>query len=47
MYDFVRDLIAVMQANPILRRRAFFTGDGSGGDAHQGRHLAPTRRHTR
>ena len=27
MYNFVRDLIAVMQSNPILRRRAFFTGD--------------------
>ena len=26
MYNFVRDLIAVMQTNPILRRRAFFTG---------------------
>jgi len=26
MYNFVRDLIGVMQANPILRRRAFFTG---------------------
>jgi glycogen operon protein len=27
MYQFVRDLIAVMQNNPILRRRAFFTGE--------------------
>jgi glycogen operon protein len=26
MYNFVRDLIAVRQSNPILRRRAFFTG---------------------
>jgi len=26
MYNFVRDLIAVKQNNPILRRRAFFTG---------------------
>ena len=27
MYNFVRHLIAVMQKNPILRRRAFFTGE--------------------
>ncbi|MGO9962339.1 MAG: glycogen debranching protein GlgX [Acidimicrobiales bacterium] len=27
MYNFVRDLIAMMQDNPILRRRAFFTGE--------------------
>jgi glycogen operon protein len=26
MYSFVRDLITVMQSNPVLRRRAFFTG---------------------
>ncbi len=25
--DFVRDLIAIMQGNPILRRRDFFTGE--------------------
>jgi glycogen operon protein len=35
MYNFVRDLIGVMQANPILRRRAFFTG------------TAPTGMHTK
>jgi isoamylase len=27
LYNFVRDLIRVMQDNPILRRRAFFTGE--------------------
>jgi isoamylase len=27
LYNFVRDLIGVMQDNPILRRRAFFTGE--------------------
>jgi isoamylase len=27
LYKFVRDLIRVMQDNPILRRRAFFTGE--------------------
>ena len=27
MYSFVRDLITVMQTNPILRRRRFFTGE--------------------
>jgi isoamylase len=26
MYNFVRDLIAIMRSNPILRRRGFFTG---------------------
>jgi glycogen operon protein len=26
MYSFVRDLITVMQSNPVLRSRAFFTG---------------------
>jgi len=31
MYKFVRDLIAVMQNNPILRRRAFFTGQAPPG----------------
>jgi glycogen operon protein len=35
MYNFVGDLIGVMQANPILRRRAFFTG------------TAPTGMHTK
>ena len=31
MYNFVRDLIAVMQSNPILRRRTFFTGEAPPG----------------
>ena len=31
MYNFVRDLIAVMQSNPILRRRNFFTGESPPG----------------
>jgi glycogen operon protein len=31
MYNFVRDLISVMQSNPILRRRAFFTGEPPAG----------------
>jgi glycogen operon protein len=31
MYNFVRDLIAVMKTYPILRRRAFFTGQPPAG----------------
>jgi glycogen operon protein len=31
MSNFVRDVIAVMQGNPILRRRAFFTGESPAG----------------
>jgi glycogen operon protein len=31
MCDFVRDVISVMQSNPILRRRAFFTGEPPSG----------------
>ncbi len=31
MYNFVRDLIAVMQTYPILRRRSFFTGEPPAG----------------
>jgi isoamylase len=31
LYNFVRDLIRVMQDNPILRRRAFFTGEPHAG----------------
>ncbi|HEX3796294.1 MAG TPA: glycogen debranching protein GlgX [Acidimicrobiales bacterium] len=31
MFNFVRDAIAVMQENPILRRRAFFTGEPHAG----------------
>jgi len=31
MYNFVRDLIGVLRANPILRRRAFFTGQPPAG----------------
>ena len=31
MYNFVRDLIEVTRSNPILRRRAFFTGEAPAG----------------
>ncbi len=31
LYNFVRDVIRVKQDNPILRRRAFFTGEPHGG----------------
>jgi glycogen operon protein len=31
MFAFVRDVIAVMQSSPILRRRAFFTGEPPAG----------------